>query len=50
MVGFIIGCLIYVAVCEFICEMLNLEEFGKKAWVYAIVGTVGSFLIKAMLS
>ncbi len=48
--GFIIGCVIYIAVCEGICNMLELKEFDKKAWVYAIVGTVGGFLIKAMMS
>lgn len=48
--GFIISCAIYIAVCEGICKMLELEEFNKKAWVYAIVGTVGGFLIKTILS
>jgi hypothetical protein len=48
--GFIISCVIYIAVCEGICNMLDLTEFKEKAWVYAIVGTVGSFLINAMLS
>ena len=48
--GFIISCVIYIVVCEGICNMLNLEKFNDKAWVYAIVGTVGGFLIKAMLS
>lgn len=48
--GFIISCVIYIAVCEGICKMLDLEEFNSKAWVYAIVGTVGGFLINAMLS
>ena len=48
--GFIIGCAIYIAVCEGICNMLDLEGFNKKAWVYAIVSTVGGFLIKAMMS
>ena len=47
--GFIIGCIVYVVVCEGICKMLELEEFNKKAWVYAIVGCVGSFLIKGMM-
>ena len=47
---FIISGAIYIAVCEGICKMLGLEEFNKKAWVYAIVGSVGGFLIKAMLS
>ena len=48
--SFIIGCVIYITVCEGICKMLDLEEFNAKAWVYAIVGTVGGFLLKAMLS
>ena len=48
--GFIICCVIYIAVCEGICKMLDLEKFDSKAWVYAIVGTVGGFLINAMLS
>lgn len=48
--GFIIGCIIYIAICEAICSMLKLEGFSKKAWVYAIVSTVGGFLLKAMLS
>ena len=48
--GFIIGCAIYIAVCEGICKMLELEKFSQKAWVYAIVSTVGGFLIKAMMS
>ena len=47
--GFIIGCVVYIGVCEGICKMLELEDFTKKAWVYAIVGVVGSFLIKAAL-
>ena len=47
---FIIGCIVYVVVCEGICNMLELDNFNKKAWVYAIVGCVGSFLIKAIMS
>ena len=47
--GFIIGCVVYIGVCEGICKMLELEDFNKKAWVYAFVGVVGSFLIKAAL-
>ena len=47
--GFIIGCVVYIGACEGICKMLELEDFNKKAWVYAIVGVVGSFLIKAAL-
>lgn len=48
--GFIIGCAIYVGACEVICEMLDLNDFNKKAWVYAIVGCVGSFLLKGIMS
>lgn len=48
--GFIISCAVYIGVCEGICRMLKLEEFNKKAWVYAIVGVVGGFLIKAALN
>lgn len=47
--GFIVGCVIYIAICEGICKMLELEEFNKKAWVYAIVSVVGGFLIKNMM-
>ncbi len=48
--GFIIGCVIYIAVCEGICNMLDLGKFSQKAWVYAIVSTVGGFLIKAVIN
>lgn len=48
--GFIIGCIVYLLVCEGICNMLDLDEFNKKAWVYAIVGCVGSFLLKGLMS
>ena len=44
--GFIIGCVVYIGVCE----MLDLDDFNKKAWVYAVVGVVGSFLVKAALN
>ena len=47
---FIIGCVVYVAVCEGICKLLDLDDFNKKAWVYAIVGVFGSFLLKAALN
>ncbi len=47
--GFIIGCVVYVAVCEGICKMLDLDEFNSRAWVYAIVGVVGSFLLNTMM-
>jgi len=48
--GFIIGCVVYIGVCEGICKMLDLDDFDKKAWVYAVVGVVGSFLVKAALN
>ena len=48
--GFIISCIVYVVLCEGICNMLEIEGFNKKALVYAIVGCVGSFSIKAMMS
>lgn len=47
---FIISCVIYIGVCEGICKMLELEDFNKKAWVYAIVGCVGGFIVKAMMN
>lgn len=47
--GFIISCIIYVVVCEVICGMLNLDDFNKKAWVYAIVGVVGGFIVKSLM-
>jgi hypothetical protein len=30
--------------------MLDLEDFNKKAWVYAVVGVVGGFLLKAAMA
>lgn len=48
--GFIISCIIYIVICEAICKMLDLEEFNKKAWVYAIVGVFGSFIVKSLIS
>lgn len=30
--------------------MLGLDDFNKKAWVYAIVGVFGSFLLKNVLA
>ena len=48
--GFIISCVIYIAVCEGICKMLELEDFNKKAWVYAIVGYEHNFIFKATLA
>ena len=48
--GFIISCVIYIAVCEGICRMLGLDNFNKKAWVYAIVGVFGSFILKSIIA
>ena len=47
---FIIGGIVYVVVCEGICKLLEPDDFDKKAWVYAIVGVVGGFLIKSALN
>ena len=48
--GFLIGCVVYIAICEGLCKMLNLDDFNKKAWVYAIVGVFGSFLLRSLLA
>ena len=48
--GFIIGCIIYIVVCEGICKMLDLDDFNKKAWVYAIVGVFGGFILKSIMA
>jgi hypothetical protein len=48
--GFIISCVVYIAVCEGICRMLGLDNFNKKAWVYAIVGVFGSFILKSIIA
>lgn len=48
--GFIVSCIIYVAVCEGICKMFDLEDFNKKAWVYAIVGVFGGFIVKSLMA
>lgn len=48
--GFIISCIIYIVICEGTCKMLDFEDFNKKAWVYAIVGVVGGFLLKAAMA
>lgn len=48
--GFVIGCVLYIAICEGICKLLGLEDFNKKAWVYAIVSVFGGFLLKAALN
>ena len=29
---------------------MELEEFNKKAWVYAIVGVVGGFIVKSIMA
>ena len=47
--GLIIGGVVYIAICEGICRLLKLEDFNKKAWVYAFVGVFGGFLIKGLL-
>ena len=47
--GLIISIVAYIAICEGICKMLELEKFDNKAWVYAIVGVFGSFLVKSMI-
>ena len=48
--GFIIGCIIYIAICEGICRLLGLKEFNKKAWVYAIVSVFGGAILKSMMA
>ena len=48
--GFIFSCIIYVVICELICKMLELDDFDKKAWVYAIVGVVGGFIVKSLMA
>ena len=48
--GFVISCVVYIAVCEGICRMLGLDNFNKKAWVYAIVGVFGSFILKSIMA
>lgn len=48
--GFVISCVVYIAVCEGICRMLGLDNFNKKAWVYAIVGVFGSFILKSIIA
>ena len=45
--GFIIGCAAYIVVCQIICKILDLKTFNQQAIVYAIVGCVGGFIIKA---
>ena len=48
--GFVISCVVYIAICEGICRMLGLDNFNKKAWVYAIVGVFGSFILKSIMA
>lgn len=48
--GFIIGCIIYIVICQTIVKMFKIEQFKWQALVYAIVGNVGGFIIKAILS
>ena len=48
--GFVISCVVYIAVCEGICRMLGLDNFNKKAWVYAIVGVFGGTILKSMVA
>ena len=47
---FFAGCMIFIVICEGICKMLGLGDFNKKAWVYAIVGVFGSFLLKNFIT
>lgn len=48
--GFIIFGAVYIGVCEVICKLLRLEEFNKRALVYAIVGVGSTFLVKVLNS
>lgn len=48
--GFIILCVIYIVVCEFICSMFNVESFNKKALVYAIVGAIWTNILPHLFS
>ena len=45
----IIGCIVYFVVCQIICKVLDLKTFNQQAIVYAVVGCVGGFIIKASL-
>lgn len=49
MIGFLIGAAIYVGVCEFICNILDVNSNNARFWVYAIVSSVGGFLLNAMM-
>ena len=46
---FIIGCVIYIVICQVICNVLDIKTFSKQALVYAVVGCVGGFILKATL-
>ena len=48
--GFVISCVVYIAICEGICRMLGLDNFNKKAWVYAIVGVFGGAFLKSIMA
>ena len=48
--GFIICCIVYIVICQAIVKMFKIESFKWQALVYAIVGNVGGFIIKAILS
>ena len=48
--GFIICCIVYIVICQAIVKMFKIEQFKWQALVYAIVGNVGGFIIKAILS
>ncbi len=47
--GFLIGCVIYIAICQIICKVLEIKTFNKQALVYAVVGSVGGFIVKATM-
>ncbi len=42
----IICVIAFIAVCYFVCEWLELEEFSSRAWVYAIIGGIWGFAMK----
>lgn len=48
--GFIIGCIAYIIVCKVIVKMFKIESFKWQALVYAIVGNLWVFIVKAILS
>lgn len=49
MIGLMIFAAAYIGVCELICNMFEVTSTNKKFLVYAIVSSVGGFLLKAML-